>query len=68
MGGRVKLTIPSKKHATLLKGSSDTEQNYHVNYSNAKPYGRWVKLRLNFEGIDQIYIESIMSEITTRYS
>ena len=68
MGGKVKLTIPTKKHANLLKGVTETDQNYHVNYSNAKPYGRWVKLRLNFEGVDQIYIESVMSEITLRYS
>lgn len=68
LGGKVKLTIPSKKHADLLKMDVSTAQNYHVNYSNAKPYGRWVKLRLNFKGIDQIYIESVMSEITLRYS
>ena len=68
MGGKVKLTIPSKKHADRLKATSTTIQNERVNYSNARPYGRWVKLRLNFKGIEQIYIESIMSEITLNYS
>ncbi len=68
MAGKTKITIPSKKHTDLLKGASETAQNYHVNYSNTKPYGRWVKLRLNFKGIEQIYIESIMSEISLRYS
>ena len=68
MAGKTKLTIPSKKHADLLKGVTQTDQNYHVNYANARPHGRWVKLKLYFEGIDQIYIESIMSEVSLRYS
>ena len=68
MAGKIKLTVPTKKHADLLSGTANTAQNNHVNYSNAKPYGRWIKLRLNFKGIEQIYIDSVTSEIITSYS
>ena len=66
--GKVKFTIPSKKHANLIKGDTETAQNYYSNLSNAKPHGRWIKVRLNFEGLDQVYIESVVSENTLRYS
>ncbi len=69
MTGKTKMTIPSKKIADLLRGGDlETAQNYHNNSSNAIPYGKWIKLRLYFEGIDQIYIESIISEKVLRYS
>ena len=46
----------------------NSAQNNHVNYANAKPYGRWIKLRLNFSGIEQIYVESVISEIVLHFS
>ena len=68
MSGKIKLTIPTKKHADLLSGIINTSQNNHVNYANAKPYGRWIKLRFNFSGIEQIYVESVISELIIHFS
>jgi len=68
MSGKIKITIPTKKHADALAGITNTAQNNHVNYASAKPYGRWIKLRLNFSGIEQIYVESVISEIVLHFS
>jgi len=67
--GKTKITIPSKKHADMIKGDfTQDKQGYRNNQANAKPYGRWVRMRLNFNGIDQIYIDSIFTTVTLRYS
>ncbi len=66
--GKTKITVPTRKHADLLKNVTGNAQEYYMNQANAKPYGRWIKLRLNFDGVDQVYIESVISETTIRYS
>lgn len=68
MGGKTKLSVPTSRHAAALSGTSRTSQQNYVNYASAKPYGRWVKVRLNFKGIDQIYIDSVISNANIRYS
>jgi len=66
--GKTKISIPTERQANLIQGVTKDSQGYRNNQSNALPYGRWIKVRLNFNGIDQIYIESIYSMTNLRYS
>jgi len=67
-GDRVKITIPSKKTADLISGNYSNQQKYYSNQSSALPYGKWIKMRVYFSGLNPVNIDSIITNMLARYS
>jgi hypothetical protein len=66
--GRMNITIPSANTAAGISGNIvDNEKGFH-NRSESLPYGRWIKIRLNFSGLNPVYINNIISRYNTVYS
>jgi len=66
--GKTYINIPTKSIADILKNGPDRNiAPNRIRSDNTKPYGKWVKVRLWFNGIDPIYIESIISSTTLVY-
>jgi hypothetical protein len=66
-GGKTFINVPTKRIAALLAGETVDKQVNYVRYDNTKPYGRWIKVRMWFNGLDPVYIESIESKATPYY-
>jgi hypothetical protein len=64
----LKVSIPTKQFAELLSGVTIDKNTSRTNQDNARPSGRWIKVKFNFEGIDPVYINSIISSINFTYS
>jgi len=66
--GYTYISIPTKRVANLLTDSiSEGSTNYYAKADRARPYGKWIRVRLWFNGMDPIYISSIDSGTTLRY-
>ena len=67
--GKTFINIPTKRTAELMSGirMPDHNQVYTAKDDNTKPYGRWIRVRVWFNGIDPIYISSAESKIGIYY-
>jgi hypothetical protein len=66
-GGKTFINVPTKRIAALLAREPVDKQANYVRYDNTKPYGRWIKVRMWFNGLDPVYIESVESKATPYY-
>jgi len=63
---KTSIVIPGRKQADAIAGKQPNPQASYLDMAPAKAYGRWVKVRLNFDGLDPMYIDSIISDTTLR--
>lgn len=66
--GQTKISIPTKLHTMRLAAQTVNETLSVKNRYAARPSGRWIKIRMNFNGTEPVYIESIISIINLLYS
>ena len=65
--GKTYVNFPTKRVSELLrKAPVESKPDYALG-DNAKPYGKWVRIRMYFDGLDPIYINSIETQTTLRY-
>lgn len=66
--GQTRISIPPKLVADKLAGNTVNKEKAIKNKDSSKPSGRWFRVRMNFDGIDPVYINSIISSIGLIYS
>ena len=70
--GATKLSVPTKINADRIAGKSVVGPSesliYNKNQASMRPGGKYVEIRLYFDGMEPIYIDSVNSQINTIYS
>jgi hypothetical protein len=65
-GGKTVINVPTKRTANLLMGAAGDKVNTSRD-DNTKPFGKWIRVRMWFDGIDPIFIDSVESALTPYY-
>ncbi len=66
--GTTKLAIPTKMHAEALRDIRTAQSVARTKQLSARPGGKYVTIRMYFDGMDKMEIDSIQSVINAIYS